>query len=303
MWDNPDGLYEKVPAIVFGDHTRALKYVDMPFFIGADGVKVLRPAHAGDNVKYLFYVLQAARIPNLGYSRHFKVLKELEIQMYPRKMQDEIVRVLEQIDSLLEQQQNEILQMDQLVKSRFVEMFGTIRANHFNYSIKTIAEISSEIFAGGDKPQDCVAMPDAEHPYPVYANGYENAGLQGYSKSCRVTRDAVTVSARGTIGYCFIRKGNFTPIVRLITVVPDGDITVEYLKEAIDLMEIKSSGTSQAQLTVPDFKKERLIIPPLELQNRFAAFVAEVDKSTLAVKQSLEKLETLKKSLMQQYFG
>ena len=85
---------------------------------------------------------------------------------------------------------------------------------------------------------------NAEHPYPVYANDYESAGLQGDSKSCRVTRDAVTVSARGTIGRCFIRKGNFTPIVKLITMMPNRDIIVEYFKEAIELMEIKSSGTS-----------------------------------------------------------
>lgn len=240
-----------------------------------------------------------AKMPRLGS----KELLNKEIPLPSIAEQNSIVQQFTKVDNLISLRERQLAKLDELVKSRFVEMFGTIRANHFNYPIKTMAEVSSEIFAGGDKPQNCVAMPDAEHPYPVYANGYENAGLQGYSKSCRVTRDAVTVSARGTIGYCFIRKGNFTPIVRLITVVPDGDIIVEYLKEAIDLMEIKSSGTSQAQLTVPDFKKERLIIPPLELQNRFAAFVAEVDKSKLSVQQSITQLETLKKSLMQKYFG
>lgn len=64
-----------------------------------------------------------------------------------------------------------------------------------------------------------------------------------------------------------------------------------------------ASGTTFSELKIFALKKCRIFEVPLELQNRFAAFVAEVDKSKLAVKQSLEKLETLKKSLMQQYFG
>ena len=66
---------------------------------------------------------------------------------------------------------------------------------------------------------------------------------------------------------------------------------------------ITKKAVNQASITTTDLKKMPIPDPPLELQNRFSAFVAEVDKSKLAVKQSLEKLETLKKSLMQQYFG
>lgn len=73
-WDSDDGIFGEVPAIVFGDHTRAIKYIEEPFFIGADGVKILRPVNSQDNPKYLYYALQAARIPDLGYSRHFKAV-------------------------------------------------------------------------------------------------------------------------------------------------------------------------------------------------------------------------------------
>ena len=65
----------------------------------------------------------------------------------------------------------------------------------------------------------------------------------------------------------------------------------------------ESGGATRQAITKQQLENLTVIVPPLELQNRFAAFVAEVDKSKLAVKQSLEKLETLKKSLMQQYFG
>lgn len=117
-WDNREGVFDDVPAIIFGDHTRAIKYIEEPFFIGADGVKILRPTNAQDSTKYLYYALQAARIPNLGYSRHFKALKELEIRVYSREEQDEIVRVLDKIDHLIEQRYKEISCLNQLVKSK-----------------------------------------------------------------------------------------------------------------------------------------------------------------------------------------
>ena len=176
---------------------------------------------------------------------------------------------------------------EQFDKSRFVEMFGTVHNNVFQFAEGTLESISYEFFAGGDKPSDCTTERDEGHPYPVFANGYENEGLQGYSAKCRVTQPAVTVSARGTIGYCFIREAGFTPVVRLITIVPNNKVSPVFLKYAIDTMDIKSSGTSQAQLTVPDFKRERIIVPPADLQGQFAAFVSQADKSKFHIQKSL----------------
>lgn len=69
--DLEDGLLDAVPAIVFGDHTRIIKYVDCPFFLGADGVKVLRSKVPNANYRYLYYALKNAKIPNTGYNRHY----------------------------------------------------------------------------------------------------------------------------------------------------------------------------------------------------------------------------------------
>ena len=74
-----DGLFKNVPAIIFGDHTRIIKYVDKPFFLGADGVKLLKSKKKDANYKYLYYALKNAKIPDTGYNRHFKWLKELPV--------------------------------------------------------------------------------------------------------------------------------------------------------------------------------------------------------------------------------
>ena len=75
------------------------------------------------------------------------------------------------------------------------------------------------------------------------------------------------------------------------------------MPHGMNQIRARIGGAAQQHYNVSGYKTMKLMLPPLELQNRFAAFVAEVDKSKLAVKQSLEKLETLKKSLMQRYFG
>ena len=85
--DLEDGVFENVPAIIFGDHTRIVKYVDKPFFLGADGVKVLRCRFEDADYRYLYYALKSLKIPNTGYNRHFKWLKEEKIN-YPNAKYD-----------------------------------------------------------------------------------------------------------------------------------------------------------------------------------------------------------------------
>ena len=96
-----EGLFTAVPAIIFGDHTRVLKYVDTPCFLGADGVKLLKAKIPNPNYKYLYYALSSANIPNTGYNRHFKWLKEVDIPLPSEKEQQECVGVLDKISKLI----------------------------------------------------------------------------------------------------------------------------------------------------------------------------------------------------------
>ena len=118
--DLEDGLFDAVPAIVFGDHTRIIKYVDYPFFLGADGVKVLRSKVPNANYRYLYYALKNAKIPNTGYNRHYKWLKELEIEYPPISQQIKTVKVLDEVESIIHNRQNQLQKLDELVKARFV---------------------------------------------------------------------------------------------------------------------------------------------------------------------------------------
>lgn len=114
--DIEEGVFEEVPVIIFGDHTRVIKYVDKPFFLGADGVKVLRSKFKNANYKYLYYALKNARIPNTGYNRHFKWLKEVQIEYPDYRRQENVVKILDKVSDLIETRQHEIKRLETLSK-------------------------------------------------------------------------------------------------------------------------------------------------------------------------------------------
>jgi len=89
------------PVICFGDHTRTLKYVDFDFVLGADGVKILEPNNS-ILTKYMFYCLRNIQIKNLGYSRHFKLLKEIQIPIPPLSVQEQIVAEIESYQKIID---------------------------------------------------------------------------------------------------------------------------------------------------------------------------------------------------------
>lgn len=97
-WNDADGLYKEVPTIIFGDHTRILKYADQPFFLGADGVKLLKAKRKDLDYLFLLYELRTANIPNTGYNRHFKLLKKLSISIPPMELQEQFAAFVRQSD-------------------------------------------------------------------------------------------------------------------------------------------------------------------------------------------------------------
>jgi type I restriction enzyme S subunit len=145
----------------------------------------------------------------------------------------------------------------------------------------TLNEICLSITAGGDLPEKYLkgqTMPTKEFPYPIYSNGSDDKALYGYTDSYKIDSEAVTISARGTIGYHAVRNAKFTPIVRLLTLIPDiNTISAKYLSYALDITEIGHSGGSIPQLTVPNVKKIKIPVPPIAEQERIVAILDKFD--------------------------
>ena len=101
FWDDEKDVYKvHTPVVIFGDHTRHIKYVDFDFVLGADGVKILKP-NSHWNVKFFYYLIKSIELPSLGYSRHYKEFEKIKIPLPPLEVQEEIVKELDGYQAII----------------------------------------------------------------------------------------------------------------------------------------------------------------------------------------------------------
>lgn len=257
--------------------------------------------------KYLFYFCldynferhnKAVTIPSLTKADLLKI----QIPLPPKPTQLSIVSELDKINELIRLKKEQLKDYDNLAQSIFYEMFGDPVENDKGWEVKKLGEVC-DIFAGGDKPKDIKTTKDNEYIYPVIANGEGKKGILGYSKKCRVIKNAVTIGARGaSIGNCRIVKDGFTPAIRLLTLIPSEKLDCPFLFYIVKGLDYKQNGAGQAQLTVPNIKNERIILPPFPLQHLFAQRIEQIERQKSAVQKSITDLEALLASRMQYWF-
>lgn len=312
------GLFSDVPAIIFGDHTRVLKYVDRPCFLGADGVKLLKAKDKTADYKYLYYALCNAKIPNTGYNRHYKWLKEVNIIIPDVKIQHQIAFNLDKVTHTIDICNTILEKLDLLVKSRFVEMFGDPISNSHNLPLKTLPELG-ELGRGVSKHRPRNAPELLGGKYPLIQTGdVANANLYIYDYNSTYSEIGFKQSKmwnKGTL--CITIAANIakTAILTFDSCFPDSvvgfnandttnNIFIHYWFSFFQaILEEQAPESAQKNINLKILSELKVIVPPIELQNQFDTFVEQTDKSKLAVKKVLEKAETLKKALMQEYFG
>lgn len=313
-----NGLFTDVPVVIFGDHTRAVKYVDTPFFLGADGVKVLKSKINDVNYKYLYYAISSVNIPDTGYNRHFKWLKESDIPLPPIERQIEIVNTLDNLTNLIDLHNQQLSKLDELVKSRFVELFGDCESR---VRLGDCCDVHARI--------GWQALTKNEHmktgEYMLVTGTDFKDGEINYSTCVYVAKeryemdehiilknDDVLITKDGTIGKVAIVHNLPKPATLnagVFVVRPDNRFNKTYIANVFrgtlfsDFVEDSKTGATIKHLNQKHLVEFMIPVPPINEQDSFAKFIEQVDKSKIEVRQSLEKLETLKKSLMQQYFG
>ena len=287
-----DGVFNDVPAIIFGDHTRIIKYIDEPFFIGADGVKVLKSKLPNSNYKYLYYALKNADIPNTGYNRHFKWLKEVKINYPSSEKQNEIVKILDEVVSIIDCRKQQLQQLDELVKARFVELFGDPIRNTQNRPTTEFINVV-KMKRGFDLP---VQDRQQDGNVPVFGS---NGALDRHNVA-KVCGGGVITGRSGTIGKVYYTEGDYWPLnTSLFSVDTHGNniIYLAYLIQMYDLSRF-TEGTGVPTLNRNKFHNKLIIDVPLNEQILFADFVKEVDKSKFVLQKINDRFQFLFNSLM-----
>ena len=251
-------------------------------------------------------------------------MRQMLIPLRKKDVQLKIVKKINLIFQLIGKRKQQLSKLDQLVKSRFVEMFGECKTNPKNWKLLNMEDVA---VVGSSKR--------------VFVEELQEDGIPFY----RGTEVGALAEGKNIVPELYIKEDHYKELVKatgipqpgdllMPSICPDGRIWVVntenpfYFKDGrvlwihnidtkfnstfllytlkdrivADYLSI-ASGTTFAELKIFTLKKCKIFSVPLHLQEQFVAFVQQVDKAKSSVKQSLEKLETLKKSLMQEYFG
>lgn len=273
--------------------------------------------------KYLYYYLSNYDFTNvISGSAQPQItrqgLEKVVISIETKEEQTTIVALLDKVNSIIDARQQQLAKLDELVKARFVEMFGDININDKGWDVEPLGRLCTivrgasprpiEKYLGGDVPW--IKISDATHGENIYLNKTKEYIIQeGVSKSRKVKSGSLIFAN------CGVSLG-FARIITFDGCIHDGWLAMEdvddrankiFLLQALNQMtehfrEIAPAGT-QPNLNTTIMKEYKQIIPPMCLQEEFVEFIDRVDKLRLQIEKSLEKLETLKKALMQKYFG
>lgn len=200
-----------------------------------------------------------------------------------------------------------IIRLEETAQTLYCKMFvdGIDKENlPEGWRIGTLGEIA-EIKAGGDKPKSFSNFYTTQCQIPVIANGIENMGIIGYTEYSAINKPAITVSARGTIGVCFIRTKPYYPIVRLISVIPQNRNSLHNLWFQLSYKQFEGDGSVQNQLTIPVLERENIIIPENKILEEFEKRISVIGR-VIEVKSvqntKLNELQSLLLAKMGQIF-
>ncbi|MGB5988320.1 MAG: restriction endonuclease subunit S [Marinifilaceae bacterium] len=310
------------PYIVFGDHTRVLKYIDFPFIMGADGVKVLKIKTSVDlKYRYLFYYLNSISIPNTGYNRHYKYLKEIKIPLPPLEEQKKIAAILDNADKIRQINKDLIKKYDELSQSLFIDMFGDPVNNPMGWDIVTIRDLISEAKYGTSSK----AVENGKYTYlrmnNITYNGYMNYSNLKYIDVSDAEKHKYIVkkgdilfnrtNSKELVGKTGIISIDKEMIIAgyLIRVRTNEFANPYYIWAHLNskwgkliLNNMCKSIVGMANINAQELQNIKILKAPIELQEEFAKRIKEIEKQKAIAEESLSKSEDLFNALMQKAF-
>ena len=300
-----------------GNSSGYINYITEPFWCGAHCYYLF---NGPKNTKYLYYALKSqqdrllairsgACMPNIKKSDLGKFEFEFDIN---EQKQNEIVATLSRVENVIACRKRELELLDDLIKARFVEMFGDININDKNWNCEPLGELCTivrggsprpiEQFLGGDVPW--IKIGDATDGDNIYLNSTKEHIIQEGVKKSRLVKPGSLIFAN-----CGVSLG-FARIITFEGCIHDGWLAMEDIDERLDRVfllqalnqmteyfrTIAPAGT-QPNLNTAIMKAYMQVIPPIELQRDYIRFVHQVDKSKLMFQKLHQKLNILQKKV------
>ena len=268
------GIYKKGPCIIFDDFTTSVHYVDFPFKVKSSAMKILT-TKSNTDLKYCYYLLLSlSKMPPNHKRQWISTTSEKTHELPSMDKQIAIVKQLDLISDTIAIYTKQIENLDNLVKARFIEMFGDPIINSKKLPTKSVINVVT-LQRGYDLPNK---ERHKDGIIPLYgANGQFD--WHDTSKACH----GIITGRSGSIGQVYYCETEFWPLNTTLFSVNIHGNNIIYLSYLLDFFDLKrfSNGTGVPTLNRNLIHKERIIDVPLKLQNQFADFVRQVDKSNI----------------------
>ena len=261
---------------------------------------------------YLNYIFSSSGIRNQirknaqGITRFGLTLpkwKSIKLPVPPMEVQREIVRILDSFTLLTAELTAELTARKKQYEfyRDFLLSFDELDKNGGGCELKMLGEIC-DLIAGGDISKDKVSKEkDIKFKFPIYSNGIGDNALYGFTDEPRVMKQCVTISARGTIGYCALRLDPFYPIVRLICAIPKSNITAQFLKYFLDTQKISVPTSGIPQLTIPMVAKIKIPVPSPQTQQKVVEILDKFDTLVNSITEGLPREIELRRKQYEHY--
>lgn len=308
----------------------ALNYATEECCIGRGLAAITIENDAERNYVFHFLKAQNKELNNKGTGSTFKaisksVLEEVQVPVISKEQQEISMKLMDIIEQIIHQRKQELQRLDELIQARFVEMFGSLNDNEKGLDILSIEEL-------------CTLIKDGTHQTPIYTDDKQN-GVKFLSSKDVMTQkicwdeikyipaelheklyatiqpirnDILMSKNRVNYGVAAVNDTDeiFDIYVSLALLRPKTDkVNPVYLKCAINNPDTKCQfDSSIKEIGVPnlhlgEIKKTKILVPSMDKQNTFVAFIEQIDKSKVAVQKALDETQLLFDSLMQKYFG
>ncbi len=322
--------------IIFGDHTRIIKFIDFDFIVGADGTQIL-DTKSNVDIKFAYYTLLFKEIVSLGYSRHFKIIKEFNYLVPPLEEQKKIADILSTVDKKIAFVEENINATEELKKGLMQKLFtegightefkdselGRIPKSWEVVELLKVCEDNKRAIVDGPFGSNLKTIHFREEGIPVIQSNFVTSGKFNAKEYVYVDEDKFNSEIRSKVigGDIVMAKigANCGTSAIIPLEHPNALLSGNSIKISVDqnkastvfidfifksmysrnkLVELKSVG-AQPAISMPLLKKMKIVKPLLEEQKQIAEILSTVDKKIENLKEKKQSFEELKKGLMQ----
>ena len=301
FWNTESDLFKiKKPVVTFGDHTKNIKYIDFDFVLGADGVKIFQPID-DINTKYFYYFLRSVKLKDLGYARHYRLLKEIKVPFPSLPEQKRIVKILDKAFAAIDKTKANAEKNLQNSRELFDSYLNKVFANTGkDWEEKRLGDVIKLEYG---KPLDKTKR-EIKGLYPVYGANGEKARSNEYY----FDKKSIIVGRKGSAGEINITTEKFWPLdVTYFVIFDEMKYHLKFLFYLFSTLNLpKLAKGVKPGINRNDVYSMDVLIPPLPEQKQIVKKLDEISLESKKLESIYQKkladLEELNKSILQKAF-